>query len=79
MQNKMAPRFVSVTVELFLINEAAMEKNSKKATKFANKLFKDMYFFYFLAINVLKICSKCFVYKWWAGDKQTFRKIVSQI
>ena len=61
-QNKMVSRFLSVTEEeLFLVNEAAVRNNSKKATKFANKLFKDMYFFYMLAVNLFKMCSKCFV------------------
>ena len=47
----------------FLINEIAMENHSKKATKFDNNLFKDMNFVYFIVINALKTCSKCFVYK----------------
>ena len=79
-QNKMASHFVSVTEEnFFLINEAAVQDSSKKATKFGYKLSKDMYFVYFLAINALKMCWKCFVYKWWVGDKPTFRKIVLKI
>ena len=39
-----------------------------------------MYFFYFLAINALRTSSKCFVYKWWVGDKSTeYDKIVLKI
>ena len=39
-----------------------------------------MYFFYFLTIRALRICSKCIVYKWWVGDKPTeFDKIVLKI
>ena len=47
----------------FLINEAAVPGNSKKATKFDNDKFRDMYFSYFLATNALRRCSKFFVYK----------------
>ena len=75
-QNKMASRFVTVTEGTFLMNEANAENNSKKAVRTGNYLFKDMYFFYFSATYALKMSSKCFVYKWWVGDKQTFRKIV---
>ena len=38
-----------------------------------------MYSFYFLVINALRMSSKCFVYKWWVGDKPTFCKIVLKI
>ena len=55
----MASDFVSVTQELLLIGVAAVQHCSKKTTKFGNKLFKDMYIVYFLAINTPKICSKC--------------------
>ena len=43
--------------------------NTKKASKYGNELFQDMYFFYFLAINAPRMCLECFVYKRWAGDK----------
>ena len=59
--------FVSITEdELFLINKIAVQDNSKQATIFSNKLFKDICFFYFLAINTLRMCSKCLVtnYEW---------------
>ena len=64
-QNKMASSYVYVTGELFLINEVAVLDNTKEPTKFGNKAFKDMYFFYFLTINSLRMCFvyKCFVYK----------------
>ena len=62
-QNKMASSFVKVTEKLSLINEVVVPDNTKKATKFGNKVFKDTYFFYLLAINVLRMNSKCFVYK----------------
>ena len=49
---QMAYSFASVTEEEFcLMNKAVVQNNSKKAKKFGNKLFKDIYFFYFLAIN----------------------------
>ena len=35
-----------------------MPINSKKATKFAAEVFKDMYFFYILVINALRMCFK---------------------
>ena len=36
-----------------------------------------MYFFYFLAINALRMSSKYFIYKWRVGDKSAeFGKIV---
>ena len=63
-RNKMASRFVSVTEnELFSINESGWQNNSKKATKFGNKSFKDMF--------CLQMMN--------GGDKPTFRKIVLKI
>ena len=61
----MASRFVSVTEEelLFFINEVALPDYTENATKFGNKVFKKIYFFYFLTINALTTCSKCFAYK----------------
>ena len=50
------------------MNETTVQNFSKKPIKFGIKVFKDMYFFYFLALSALKMCSKCFVYKWWVGD-----------
>ena len=48
--------------------------------KFGKKVFKDLYILHFLAINVLKMCSKYVVYKWRVGDKPTeFGKIVEKI
>ena len=44
-----------------LISEVAVPDNTKKANKFGKKVFKDLYIFYFLAINGLRMCSKCFV------------------
>ena len=35
----------SFTEELFLINEVAVPDNTKKATKFDKKVFKDLYIF----------------------------------
>ena len=51
----------------------------KKQRDFA--IFKDMSSFYFLVINVLRMCfiSKCFVFTWWVSDEPTFRKIVWKI
>ena len=60
----------------FLTNEATVPHKTKIATKCGNTLFENMYFFYFFAINALRMSSKYFVYKWWAGDKSTFCKIV---
>ena len=54
-----------------LINEVTVPYNTKKATKFGKKVFKDLYIFYFLAINALRMSLKCFVYKWWVDDKPT--------
>ena len=60
----MASSYVHVTKELFSIKEVDVPDNTKKATKFGINVFKDMYFFYFLAINALRMCFKsCFVYK----------------
>ena len=57
----MASSFVYVTEEeLFSINEVAVPDNTKKATKFGNQVFKDISFFYFLAINALRMCFKMF-------------------
>ena len=62
------------------INEVAVPYNTNKETKFGYKVFKNMYFFYFLTINALKMSSKCFVNKWWVGDKPTeFGKTVLNI
>ena len=47
---------------MILVNEANVLDNPKKTTKFGIKVFRDTYFFYILAINVLRKCSKCFVY-----------------
>ena len=58
----MASSFVQVTEELFLINDVDVPHNTKKPTKY-DKIFKDMYLFYLLAINALRMCSECFVYK----------------
>ena len=44
----------------FSLNEVAVPDNSKNATKFGNKAFRDMYFFYFLAINALRMRFKMF-------------------
>ena len=40
-----------------------MPDYTKKVAKFGNEVFKDKYFFDFLAINVFRICSKCLVDK----------------
>ena len=53
-----------------------MPHNSKKATKFVNIAFKDLYFFYISVINALRMCSKCFVYKWRVGDRPTEFSII---
>ena len=37
-----------------------MPENTKKATKFGNYVFKDMYFFDFSAINALRMSFKTF-------------------
>ena len=44
---------------LFIINEAVVSDNVKKATKFGIKVFRDMYFVYCSAINALRE-FKCF-------------------
>ena len=62
----------------FLINKVTVSHNTKNKIKFDNKVFKYMYFLYFLAINALRMCSKCFVYKWWVGDKPMLRKSVCE-
>ena len=49
-----------------------MPDNAKKETEFGNQVFRGMFFFYFLAINTLRVSSKCFVYECQAGDKPTF-------
>ena len=57
-----------------------MPYNTEKAIKFDNKVFKDVYFFNFLAVNAPKMCSKCLVHKWWIGNKPIeFGKIVLKI
>ena len=76
----MASSFVQVTGELFLINDVDVPHNTKKPTKYDNKVFKDMYFFYLLAINALGMSSNCFVYKRRVGDNSTeFGKILLKI
>ena len=35
-----------------------------------------MYFFYFFSDKYTQDVSKCFVHKWWVGNKPTSRKIV---
>ena len=60
-QNKMTSSFVSVTEEeLFLKNEVPV---IEKASKFGKKVFKDLHVLHFLAINAVRMYSKCFVYK----------------
>ena len=57
----MASSFVYVTEEEHFSNkQSPLPDNTKKATKFGNKIFEDMYFFYFLAINALKMRFKMF-------------------
>ena len=57
-------RFVEVTEEeRFLKNEVAVLDNTKEATKCGQKIFKDLYTFYFSVVNALRMCSKYFVYK----------------
>ena len=64
----------------FSINEGAIPDNTKKATKFGKKVFIDLYIFYFIAINEHGMNSKCFVFKWWVGNKPTkFGKIALKI
>ena len=46
--------------EELLINEVVEPHNIKKATKFGNEVFKDIYFFYFVGMNALKMCFKMF-------------------
>ena len=66
-QNKMASSYVYVTEELFSINEVAVADNTKKATKFGINVFKDIYFFYFLVINALRMCFKMFCLQMMSG------------
>ena len=76
----MASCFVYVTQENVLYtNEAAKPDNTKNPTKFGIEVFGDLYLFYLLAMNTLRMCSKCFVYNWRAGDKPMFGKIVLEI
>ena len=61
----MASSFVYVMEEgPFLLNDVIVPDNTqKKARKFGKKVFKDLYVLYFLAINALRMSSKCSIYK----------------
>ena len=70
-QNKMASSYLYVTkVELFFNKRSRRAIHYQKETKFGNKVFEDMYFLYFLAINALRISSKCFCLRLISGRRQ---------